>query len=121
MNDRTQLSSPADRSGIATIHITRVAALVLICQKNFTTRTLRRLAVIGAFFFFHAGWMQYMRTHVYTQGGRPMLAALALPMTVENVKTKRLSVAPAAPGRGTKVFAMVTNEAKAIKWTTWSQ
>ena len=36
-----------------------VAALVLICQKNFTTRTLRRLAVIGAFFFFHAGWMQY--------------------------------------------------------------
>lgn len=30
MNDRTQLSSPADRSGIATIHITRVAALVLI-------------------------------------------------------------------------------------------
>ncbi len=24
-----------------------VAALVLICQKNFTTRTLRRLAVIG--------------------------------------------------------------------------
>lgn len=53
-----------------------VAALVLVCQKNFTTRTLRRLAVIGAFFFFHAGWMQYMRTHVYTQGGKPMLAAL---------------------------------------------
>lgn len=53
-----------------------VAALVLICQKNFTTLTLRRLAVIGAFFFFHAGWMQYMRTHVYTQGGKPMLAAL---------------------------------------------
>lgn len=53
-----------------------VAVLVLICQKNFTTRTLRRLAVIGAFFFFHAGWMQYMRTHVYTQGGKPMLAAL---------------------------------------------
>lgn len=53
-----------------------VAALVLICQKNFTTRTLRRLAVIGAFFFFHAGWMQYMRTHVYTQGGKPILAAL---------------------------------------------
>ena len=53
-----------------------VAALVLICQKIFTTHTLRRLAVIGAFFFFHAGWMQYMRTHVYTQGGKPMLAAL---------------------------------------------
>ena len=52
-----------------------VAALVLVCQKNFTTRTLRRLAVIGAFFFFHAGWMQYMRTHVYTQGGKPILAA----------------------------------------------
>ena len=53
-----------------------VAVLLLICQKTFTTRTLRRLAVIGAFFFFHAGWMQYMRTHVYTQGGKPMLAAL---------------------------------------------
>ena len=53
-----------------------VAVLVLICQKTFTSRTLRRLAVIGAFFFFHAGWMQYMRTHVYTQGGKPMLAAL---------------------------------------------
>ena len=53
-----------------------VAVLVLICQETFTTRTLRRLAVIGAFFFFHAGWMQYMRTHVYTQGGKPMLAAL---------------------------------------------
>lgn len=52
------------------------AVLVLICQKMFTTRTLRRMAVIGAFFFFHAGWMQYMRTHVYTQGGKPMLAAL---------------------------------------------
>lgn len=53
-----------------------VAVLVLMCQKMFTTRTLRRIAVIGAFFFFHAGWMQYMRTHVYTQGGKPMLAAL---------------------------------------------
>ena len=52
------------------------AVLVLMCQKMFTTRTLRRIAVIGAFFFFHAGWMQYMRTHVYTQGGKPMLAAL---------------------------------------------
>ena len=52
------------------------AVLVLLCQRMFTTRTLRRLAVIGAFFFFHAGWMQYMRTHVYTQGGKPMLAAL---------------------------------------------
>ena len=52
------------------------AVLVLICQKMFTTRILRRLAVIGAFFFFHAGWMMYMRENVYTQGGRPMLAAL---------------------------------------------
>ena len=52
------------------------AVLVLLCQRMFTTRTLRRLAVIGGFFFFHAGWMQYMRTHVYTQGGKPMLAAL---------------------------------------------
>ena len=52
------------------------AVLVLLCQKDFTTRTLRRVAVIGAFFFFNAGWMQYMRTHVYPQGGKPMLAAL---------------------------------------------
>ena len=52
------------------------AVLVLLCQRMFTTRTLRRLAVIGGFFFFHAGGMQYMRTHVYTQGGKPMLAAL---------------------------------------------
>ena len=52
------------------------AVLVLMCQKMFTTRTLRRIAVIGAFFFFHAGWMQYMRSHFYTQGGKPMLAAL---------------------------------------------
>lgn len=52
------------------------AVLVLMCQKIFTTRTVRRLAVLGAFFFFHAGWMQYMRDHVYTQGGTPMLAAL---------------------------------------------
>ena len=52
------------------------AVLVLLCQKDFTTRTLRRVAVIGAFFFFNAGCMQYMRTHVYTQGGKPMLAAL---------------------------------------------
>lgn len=52
------------------------AVLVLMCQKMFTTRTLRRIAVLVAFFFFHAGWMQYMRTHYYTQGGKPMLAAL---------------------------------------------
>ena len=51
------------------------AVLVLICQRIFTTRTLRRLAVIGAFFFADAGWMQYMRTHVYTQGGKPILAS----------------------------------------------
>ena len=37
--------------------------------------TLRRLMVIGMFFFADAGWMQYMRTHVYTQGGKPILAA----------------------------------------------
>lgn len=51
------------------------AVLVLICQKIFTTHTLRRLMVIGMFFFADAGWMQYMRTHVYTQGGKPILAA----------------------------------------------
>ena len=52
------------------------AVLVLLCQKIFTTRTLRRLMVIGMFFFADAGWMQYMRTHVYTQGGKPILAAI---------------------------------------------
>ena len=51
------------------------AVLVLLCQKIFTTRTLRRLMAIGMFFFADAGWMQYMRTHVYTQGGKPILAA----------------------------------------------
>ena len=51
------------------------AVLVLICQRIFTTRTLQRLAVIGMFFFADAGWMQYMRTHVYTQGGKPILAS----------------------------------------------
>lgn len=51
------------------------AVLVLLCRKIFTTRTLRRLMVIGMFFFADAGWMQYMRTHVYTQGGKPILAA----------------------------------------------
>ena len=51
------------------------AVLVLLCQKIFTTRTLRRLMVIGMFFFADAGWMQYMRTHVYTQGGKHILAA----------------------------------------------
>ena len=51
------------------------AVLVLICQRIFTTRTLRRLAVVGMFFFADAGWMQYMRTHVYTQGGKPILAS----------------------------------------------
>ena len=34
-----------------------------------------KLMVIGMFFFADAGWMQYMRTHVYTQGGKPILAA----------------------------------------------
>lgn len=51
------------------------AVLVLICQRIFTTCTLRRLAVVGMFFFADAGWMQYMRTHVYTQGGKPILAS----------------------------------------------
>lgn len=52
------------------------AGLVMICQKQFDTRWLRRLFVIGMSFFLCAGWMQYMREHVYTQGGTPMLAAL---------------------------------------------
>ena len=51
------------------------AVLVLICQKIFTTRTLQRLAVIGMFFFADAGWMEYTRTDVYTQGGKPILAS----------------------------------------------
>jgi len=52
------------------------AALVLICQKRFTLRVLRRAAALGAAFFFWAGFMQYMRTHTYTQGGTPLLASL---------------------------------------------
>lgn len=51
------------------------AAAVLVCGKGFTTRILRRMMVLGMAFFFWAGFMQYWREHVYTQGGTPMLAA----------------------------------------------
>ena len=52
------------------------AAAVLVCGKDFTTRTLRRMMFLGMAFFVWAGFMQYWREHVYTQGGAPMLAAL---------------------------------------------
>ena len=52
------------------------AMVVLVCAKDFTTRTLRRMMFLGMAFFFWAGFMQYWREHVYTQGGAPMLAAL---------------------------------------------
>ena len=51
------------------------AAAVLVCGKDFTTRVLRRMMVLGMAFFFWAGFMQYWREHVYTQGGTPLLAA----------------------------------------------
>ena len=51
------------------------AAAVLVCGKGFTSRILRRMMVLGMAFFFWAGFMQYWREHVYTQGGTPLLAA----------------------------------------------
>lgn len=45
------------------------AVMVLVCHKNFTTRHLRRAALISAAFFGWAAWMHYMRASVYTQGG----------------------------------------------------
>ena len=51
------------------------AAAVLVCGKGFTTRILRRMMFLGMAFFFWAGFMQYWREHVYTQGGTPLLAA----------------------------------------------
>ena len=45
------------------------AVMVLVCHKNFTTRHLRRAALISAAFFGWAAWMHFMRASVYTQGG----------------------------------------------------
>ena len=50
------------------------AVMVLVCHKNFTTRHLRRAALISAAFFGWAAWMHYMRASVYTQGGTALLA-----------------------------------------------
>lgn len=55
------------------------AALVLLCSRDFTVRTLRRAALLGAAFFGWAGWMYHMRQTVYTQGGTPVLAGLGRP------------------------------------------
>ncbi len=52
------------------------AVMILVCHRDFTTRTVRRCAWIGIAFFAWAGWMHWMRAHVYTQGGTAMLAAL---------------------------------------------
>lgn len=63
------------------------AAMVLVCHRDFTTRTVRRGAWIGVAFFFWAAWMHWMRRSVYTQGGTSLLARfgdwdLAVPGTV---------------------------------------
>lgn len=55
------------------------AVLVLVCHRDFTTRTLRRMALLGAAFFGWAGWMYQMRRSVYTQGGTALLASLGAP------------------------------------------
>lgn len=51
-----------------------VAAMVLVCHKNFDTRMVRRGALIGLSFFAWAAWMHHMRATVYTQGGRSLLS-----------------------------------------------
>lgn len=51
-----------------------VAAMVLVCHKNFDTRMVRRGALIGLSFFAWAAWMHHMRSTVYTQGGRSLLS-----------------------------------------------
>ena len=51
-----------------------VAAMVLVCHKNFDTRMVRRGALIGRSFFAWAAWMHHMRATVYTQGGRSLLS-----------------------------------------------
>lgn len=52
-----------------------VAAMVLVWHKDFNTRHLRRIALIGAAFFGWARWMYWMRRTVYTQGGTSIIAA----------------------------------------------
>ena len=52
------------------------AVMVLVCHKDFTTRHLRRAALIAAAFFGWAAWMHHMRASVYTQGGTALLAKL---------------------------------------------
>ena len=63
------------------------AAMILVCHRDFTTRTVRRGAWIGISFFLCAGWMHLMRASVYTQGGRSLLSRfgdwdLAVPGTL---------------------------------------
>src|SRR5699024_5690875 len=40
------------------------AAMILVCHRDFTTRTVRRGAWIGISFFLCAGWMHLMRASV---------------------------------------------------------
>ncbi|MDD6319264.1 MAG: O-antigen ligase family protein [Oscillospiraceae bacterium] len=62
------------------------AVMVMVCQKDFTTRTLRRMLLLGAAFFAWAGWMHAMRASVYTQGGTSLLAKFgARPAAVTGV------------------------------------
>ena len=77
----SKVCSPAETTYLQvlhTLHATDVykrqalgigaAVMVLVCHKNFTTRHLRRAALISAAFFGWAAWMHYMRASVYTQG-----------------------------------------------------
>ncbi|MGN0976083.1 MAG: O-antigen ligase family protein [Gemmiger sp.] len=56
-----------------------VAALILVCHRDFTTRQLRRFAFLGASFFAWNLLMHTLRQNVYTQGGTPLLAKFGEP------------------------------------------
>ena len=71
------MNSMLAAAGIGTLALgIGAAVMVLVCHKNFTTRHLRRAALISAAFFGWAAWMHYMRASVYTQGGTALLAKL---------------------------------------------
>ena len=51
-----------------------VAAMVMVCHKNFDTRMVRRGALIGLAFFLWAAFIHFLRDNMYSQGGRSVLA-----------------------------------------------
>lgn len=55
------------------------AAMVMVCHRDFTTRQLRRTALVAAAFFGWAWTMHLLRASVYTQGGTALLAKLGDP------------------------------------------